>query len=190
LLSGSGDSTSAAMSAGRKIAAATVQNRTQTPFWTWLRNKLLAVDRLDVTPPPGIAGPDGKAAYNNPLRFPNTQAARTGDAPALPGGVHHKLEANYYKDRDGRRNVLPPAALYAADASGVSFGTQLGEKLEASKAVGVSTGPELNFGLETPTPGFGAEWSRSREFELDTQKKDSELAYLEKFDRYASVPRQ
>lgn len=24
---------------GRKIAAATVQNRTQTPFWNWLKRK-------------------------------------------------------------------------------------------------------------------------------------------------------
>ncbi|KAF8362877.1 hypothetical protein PRIPAC_89800, partial [Pristionchus pacificus] len=188
--SGSGGFTSTAMTAGRKIAAATVQNRTQTPFWNWLRNKLLAVERLDVTPPPGLPGPDGKTHYNNPLRFPNTQAARSGDAPALPGGVHHKLEANYYKDRDGRRAVAPPAALYSADASGVAFGNQIGEKIEATKAVGVSVGPEQNFGLDTPTPGFGAEWTRSREKELDTPKSDVDFAYLEKFDRYAAVPRQ
>lgn len=55
------------MTAGRKIAAATVQNRTQTPFWNWLRNKLLAVERLDVTPPPGLPGPDGKVRHLDQL---------------------------------------------------------------------------------------------------------------------------
>ena len=51
------------MSYAKKIADATVQNRSQTPFFSWLRRKLLAVDRLDVTPPPGIPGPDGKVGF-------------------------------------------------------------------------------------------------------------------------------
>ena len=90
----------------------------------------------------------------------------------------------------------------------------------AAKAVNVSQGPDANFGLATPTPGFGAEWTRNkfvfaslnvhgtyifsfllawsfswrkvcffRETELDTQKHDSELQYLEKFDRYAAPRR-
>ncbi|KHJ84887.1 hypothetical protein OESDEN_15393 [Oesophagostomum dentatum] len=117
---------------GRKIADAAVKNRTQTPFWNWLRNKLLAVDRLPGPPPPGLPTADGKAVYHNPLRFPKTQSARPGSAelPTLPGGIHHKLAENYYYTRDGRRVVLPPNALYAADAHHVTYGTHTGEKLE------------------------------------------------------------
>ncbi|KHN78290.1 hypothetical protein Tcan_09062 [Toxocara canis] len=48
------------MASGQKIASATVKNRSQAPFWVWLRNKLLAVDRLKTTPPPGLETPDGK----------------------------------------------------------------------------------------------------------------------------------
>ena len=47
----------------RKIAAATVQNRSQTPFWEWVKRKLLAVDRQNVTPPPGIPGTDGRVCF-------------------------------------------------------------------------------------------------------------------------------
>ncbi|VDM85345.1 unnamed protein product, partial [Strongylus vulgaris] len=91
---------------GRKIADAAVKNRTQTPFWTWLRNKLLAVDRQPGIPPPGLPTKDGKAVYHNPLRFPNTQAARPGSAelPTLPGGIHHKLADNYYYTRYGSKS--------------------------------------------------------------------------------------
>ncbi|VDO76833.1 unnamed protein product [Heligmosomoides polygyrus] len=155
---------------GRKIAAATVQNRTQTPFWRWLRNKLLAVDRLPVTPPPGVAGPDGKARYHNPLRFPNTQSARPGSAeqPNIPGGVHHRLADNYYLSRDGRHEVVPPKPLYVAD-----------------EAFQVNKSPAENFGLEAPTPGFGYEWRRTRAEELETQKEDPELSRLERFDRFS-----
>uniref|UniRef100_A0A8R1HL48 NADH dehydrogenase [ubiquinone] 1 alpha subcomplex subunit 7 n=1 Tax=Caenorhabditis japonica TaxID=281687 RepID=A0A8R1HL48_CAEJA len=160
---------------GRKIAAATVQNRTQTPFWNWLKQKLLASDRLPITPPPGIAGPDGKAVYQNPLRFPNTQAARPGSAelPNLPGGVHHKLADNYYLTRDGRRTVDPPAVLY-------SSGEFSGNKPD----VQVNKGPETNFGLAAPTPGFGSEWSRSKQNELSSQQNNKEFEYLQRFDKF------
>uniref|UniRef100_A0A7I4XS48 NADH dehydrogenase [ubiquinone] 1 alpha subcomplex subunit 7 n=1 Tax=Haemonchus contortus TaxID=6289 RepID=A0A7I4XS48_HAECO len=173
---------------GRKIAAATVQNRTQTPFWTWIRNKLLAVDRLPKTPPPGLPTPDGKAVYHNPLRFPNTQSARPGSAelPTLPGGVHHISSGNYYYTRDGRREVLPPKPVYLSDGHQVQFGTPTGAALTESEAVQVNKGPSANFGLESPTPGFGFEWKRNRETELETQKEDPELARLERFDRFSS----
>ncbi|KAE9418581.1 hypothetical protein Angca_001859 [Angiostrongylus cantonensis] len=176
------------MSRVRKIADATVKNRTQTPFWNWLRNKLLAVDRLPITPPPGLPTPDGKAVYHNPLRFPKSQSARPGSAepPSLPGGVHHLLAENYYYTRDGRREVLPPYPLYKADSHHVQYGTFTGEKLLEKDAVQVNKGPSSNFGLEAPTPGFGYEWKRARSDELETPKNDPELARLERFDRFAA----
>lgn len=43
-----------------KIASAAVENRTQTPLMSWIRNKLLAVQRSTETPPPAIPDKDGK----------------------------------------------------------------------------------------------------------------------------------
>ncbi|CAJ0581253.1 unnamed protein product, partial [Mesorhabditis spiculigera] len=171
------------MSYTKKIADASVQNRSTSPLIAWLRRKLLAVDRLPVTPPPGIAGPDGKAIYHNPSRYPNTQSARSLEPANLPGGVHHKLAANYYLERDGRRTVEPPPAIYEAAGSAGAYRKLTGEEL--SRAEAYSKGPGENFGLQAPTPGFGAEWKRSKHEELDTQKHDQEMAYFERFDRYA-----
>ncbi|KJH42675.1 NADH:ubiquinone oxidoreductase subunit B14.5a [Dictyocaulus viviparus] len=173
---------------GRKIAAATVQNRTQTPFWNWLRNKLLAVDRQPITPPPGLPTPDGKAKYHNPLRFPKSQSARPGSAepPSLPGGVHHLLADNYYYTRDGRHEVLPPKPIYKSDGHHVKYGTYAGEELTVENAVQVNKGPSSNFGLDAPTPGFGYEWKRKRTEELEATKEDAELARLERFDRFTA----
>ncbi|CAI2323657.1 unnamed protein product [Caenorhabditis sp. 36 PRJEB53466] len=163
---------------GRKIAAASVQNRSQTPFWNWLKQKLLASDRLPITPPPGIAGEDGKAVYQNPLRFPSTQSARPGSAvlPSLPGGVHHKLADNYYLTRDGRRTVDPPVVLYAAGESAA----------ESGKIVQVNLGHSTNFGLPAPTPGFGSSWTRSKINELSSQQNNPEFEYLQRFDKFAN----
>ncbi|KHN78281.1 NADH dehydrogenase [ubiquinone] 1 alpha subcomplex subunit 7 [Toxocara canis] len=172
------------MASGQKIASATVKNRSQAPFWVWLRNKLLAVDRLKTTPPPGLETPDGKAVYHNNLRYPNSQSARTQPPPSLPGGIHHRLSDVYYLERDARRTVMPPSPLYTVDESGVKYGTPLGEEIPREKAIQVNKGPGENFGLEAPTPGFGYEWKRDRSEELATQKYSSDLSYLEKFDRF------
>uniref|UniRef100_A0A0M3HS56 NADH dehydrogenase [ubiquinone] 1 alpha subcomplex subunit 7 n=1 Tax=Ascaris lumbricoides TaxID=6252 RepID=A0A0M3HS56_ASCLU len=117
------------MASGQKIASAAVKNRSQAPFWVWLRNKLLAVDRQKITPPAGLGTPDGKAVYHNNLRFPNTQSARTQPAPSLPEGIHHRLSDVYYLERDARRTVMPPNPLYVADEHQVKYGTQFGDEL-------------------------------------------------------------
>lgn len=43
-----------------KIAPKDVVNRKQTPIMEWIRNKLLAVDRSDKTPPPGLPTEDNQ----------------------------------------------------------------------------------------------------------------------------------
>jgi NADH dehydrogenase (ubiquinone) 1 alpha subcomplex subunit 7 len=49
--------------------------------------------------------------HTNNLRFQPMMAARPGPDANLPEGVSHKLSANYYFTRDGRREVTPAAVL-------------------------------------------------------------------------------
>lgn len=100
---------------------------------------------------------------------------------------------------DGRHEVVPPRPLVVAHSTAVSFGTHHGEKLEyilfiisvlyfysrKTDAVKVNIGPQSNFGLSAPTPGFGASWQRSRHNELDAPKNNAEFERLEKFDKFA-----
>ncbi|VDN42586.1 unnamed protein product [Gongylonema pulchrum] len=97
-----------------KIAPKTVVNRAQTPIMVWLRDKLNAIYRQRITPPPGLPTPDG-------------ESARTRPPASLPGGVHHRLANNYYMDRDARRGVEPPKCIYSADSHGPVFKNLKGE---------------------------------------------------------------
>lgn len=77
--------------------------------------------------------------------------------------------------------------------------TVLFTKVDFRAAEAYSKGPGENFGLEAPTPGFGAEWTRSKNTELKTQRENQEFLYFERsveiscsfvsigfrFDRYA-----
>ena len=62
----------------------------------------------------------GRKHMNN-LRFPQVVATRDWDqvTPNLPPGPSHKLAANGYYTRDGRREVHPPTLL--ADGTMVNY---------------------------------------------------------------------
>uniref|UniRef100_A0A915PHQ0 NADH dehydrogenase [ubiquinone] 1 alpha subcomplex subunit 7 n=1 Tax=Setaria digitata TaxID=48799 RepID=A0A915PHQ0_9BILA len=167
-----------------KIAPKTVVNRTQTPIMVWLRDKLNAIYRDRVTPPPGLPTPDGESKFYEMNRFPNTQAARSRPPVSLPGGVHHKISDNYYSDRDARRAVQPPKCIYAVDSHGPVFKSLTGETISREEAMKVETDPRKNFGLEAPTPGFGYAWHRNKEDELTTPKYSKDFAALEKYDKF------
>ncbi|CEF63348.1 NADH:ubiquinone oxidoreductase subunit B14.5a family-containing protein [Strongyloides ratti] len=174
------------MSKLKKIASETVQNRRQTPLMEYVRDKLLAAYRDPITPQPGLPkGPEESPLYY-PHRFPNTQSNRSPPPPNLPPGVYHKLSDNYYLNHDARRSVEPPKALYKVDASGNSVFND--ENKEASNTY-VNKGPEENFGLNIPTPGFGLEWSRNIQYEQLTQQKDPIMKCLERYDKYLSNKR-
>uniref|UniRef100_A0A7R9G7I3 NADH dehydrogenase [ubiquinone] 1 alpha subcomplex subunit 7 n=1 Tax=Timema shepardi TaxID=629360 RepID=A0A7R9G7I3_TIMSH len=66
--------------------------------------------------------------YTNALRFADGIAARTQPPPVLPEGPAHKLAANYYYDRDGRREVKPATVLAGPNlAFTLGSGQQSGE---------------------------------------------------------------
>ncbi|CAG9530992.1 unnamed protein product [Cercopithifilaria johnstoni] len=168
-----------------KIAPKTVINRTQTPVMVWLRDKLNAIYRDRTTPPPGLPTSDGESRFYEMNRFPNTQAARSRPSVSLPGGVYHKSSDNYYLDRDARRSVQPPKCIYTADSHGPIFKSIDGEIISFEAATEVKAGLRKNFGLESPTPGFGYAWHRNKEEELPTPKYSKDLAALEKYDKFA-----
>ncbi|KAK6012322.1 UcrQ family protein [Ostertagia ostertagi] len=90
------------------------------------------------------------------------------------------MSENYYYTRDGRREVKPPKPLYLSDGHHAQFGTHTGEVLaQLDGSSKLNQGPSANFGSPAPTPGFGYEWKRTREEELQTQKEDPELSRLE-----------
>lgn len=166
-----------------KIAPKTVVNRSQTPFMVWLRDKLNAIHRERITPPPGLPTPDGECKFYEMNRFPNTQSARNPPPAALPDGVHHKLAHNYYMDRDARREVEPPKCIYSADSDGAVFKNLKGETISHDEAVKMEKKEQQkNFGLEAPTPGYGYLWRRNRTHESPTLKISKDIEALEKYD--------
>uniref|UniRef100_A0A7R8VXW7 NADH dehydrogenase [ubiquinone] 1 alpha subcomplex subunit 7 n=1 Tax=Timema douglasi TaxID=61478 RepID=A0A7R8VXW7_TIMDO len=78
--------------------------------------------------------------------FADGIAARTQPPPVLPEGPAHKLAANYYYDRDGRREVKPATVLAGPNlAFTLGSGQQSGETAISSEK-------------KPPTPGSIWHW--------------------------------
>ena len=75
--------------------------------------------------------------HTNNLRFQAALSERPGPPANLPEGPSHKLSANYYHTRDGRREVAPPTVL----ADGTQKVIASGEGAAASSAVTQSKTP-------------------------------------------------
>lgn len=60
------------------------------------------------------------------LRYTPLVAARTQPDPILPDGEAHKLSANYYVNRDGRREAAPPTPVADNSPTGVKLLSQGG----------------------------------------------------------------
>lgn len=52
----------------------------------------------------------------NHMRHANDQAARDQPPPEVPGGPHHKINANLYFERDARRMMQPPTVLMDSES--------------------------------------------------------------------------
>ena len=79
----------------------------------------------------------------NPLRFPKEIAPRPGPEPTIPPGPSHKLAANYYLSRDGRRSVAPPEVLASAQKVIASGEAQVAEVAPRKKSK--TPGPFFNY---------------------------------------------
>ncbi|KAL5015652.1 hypothetical protein ScPMuIL_005241 [Solemya velum] len=85
--------------------------------------------------------------YQNGLRFEGLVSKRTQPPANLPDGPSHKLAANYYCARDGRREMMPPTEVYVAHKKALAAGG-------ASGATGASK--------SAPIPGVGYSWETGR----------------------------
>uniref|UniRef100_A0A0N5ANE8 NADH dehydrogenase [ubiquinone] 1 alpha subcomplex subunit 7 n=1 Tax=Syphacia muris TaxID=451379 RepID=A0A0N5ANE8_9BILA len=174
------------MSSGKKIANVIADRRSQIPLLMWIKSKLFAVYRQDITPPPGLPTADGKCVFHDPNRYADEMSARDQPPPHLPGGVNHRIYDNDYFKRDARRAVRPPFYIYDVKSNNPEFKAVDGKTMSVNEVKSLNKGPESNFGLVSPTPGAGIEWKRTISEELDTQQRSADLRYAENFDRFAT----
>jgi len=86
-----------------------------------------------------FAGRDLQPTYNN--RYAYGQSPRTQPDPTLPDGPSHRLSANYYCTRDGRREVQPPVPV---------FSTQQRLPAPESEGAGISVRKPVTPGIPPP----------------------------------------
>ncbi|ESO02015.1 hypothetical protein HELRODRAFT_161235 [Helobdella robusta] len=79
------------------------------------------------------------------LRFEDYVSPRSAPPPKLPPGINHKLSANLYYARDGRRQAEPPVVVYDTT------------KLIASKMEKAET--SVSSASSIPKPGSGYDWN-------------------------------
>ncbi|XP_071845443.1 NADH dehydrogenase [ubiquinone] 1 alpha subcomplex subunit 7-like [Apostichopus japonicus] len=95
-----------------------------------------------------LVGRNLQAKLNN--RTVPDISSRTIPEPNLPDGVSHKLAANYYFARDGRREVGPPTVVYSP--------TKL---LKEPSKEGSESDAVASEGRKPVTPGSMRQWKLS-----------------------------
>ncbi|VDP20266.1 unnamed protein product [Soboliphyme baturini] len=97
--------------ATRRKMAQNVERVVQSPLLQFLLRKCIRFTRYD------YKGNLIRTEDCNPRRYQDELSARDQpDVPNIPGGIHHRLSANYYYERDARRNVGPPKVIVEAEA--------------------------------------------------------------------------
>ncbi|KAJ8896156.1 hypothetical protein PR048_001499 [Dryococelus australis] len=87
--------------------------------------------------------------FTNALRFADGVSRRTQPLPVLPEGPSHKLAANYYCLRDGRREAAPPLLVASPNVKATISSTA--DASETAVAVG-------KIRPTAPTPGRVWNW--------------------------------